>query len=274
MKKLCLIAITLLTICSCEKEKTEIEVPIKSQFVNLTSHKLASYYTKTNSKYLIVFESGLGDDHAVWQQQPGEIAKNTARKMDVLMYDRGGYGSSTLGNTERNIECLSSELDKVINTYSNNRKVILVGHELGGMVVRDYAIKHSEKTAAILFVDALHEQYNNFTESDEQTIYSISALFNGRASGAALEALQLREDDEYMSSLPNLPDVPVIALTSIKIEGDKDKQDRELWFHSKESLKEGVSDFEHITTAQSEHIMKEEPNLVLDALDNLISKLP
>ena len=47
------------------------------------------------------------------------------------------------------------------------------------------------------------------------------------------------------------------------------------WFNSKEALRNGVTDFTHITTTKSGHyIMLSEPNLVITNIQTLLSKLP
>ena len=75
--------------------------------------------------------------------------------------------------------------------------------------------------------------------------------------------------------MPNLPDVPVIAITSMKIDAEHDMADRQLWYDSKESLKAGVTDFTHITTIKSGHFIQlDEPKLVLENIKLLLSKLP
>lgn len=270
--KFVLILVISTLIQSCNK------VDFKETTIDLSSHKLAAFSVIRNTKYLVVFESGLGDDHTPW------IKKNIITKIntvtDVLLYDRAAIGKSEIGPSPRNIERLSAELGSVINKFSNGRKIILVGHSLGGLIVRDYAIKNPEKTAAILFVDPAHELYNHFSQSNEDTICnSISRVF-GPNYGGVSEASQLIEDIQYSSTLPNLPNVPIIVLTSMKLNEDNIAADqmngssRQGHFIAHEQLKTGVTDFTHITTLNSGHyIMYEEPNLVTENIMLLMSKL-
>jgi len=259
-------------ILSCNK------VDFKETSVDLSSHKLAAFSVNKVTKYLVVFESGLGDDHSVWIKK--NIISEISAISDVLLYDRAGIGKSEIGPGPRNIERLSDELGSVINKFSNGRKVILVGHSLGGLIIRDYAIKNPEKTAAILFVDPAHEFYNHFSQPDEDTICnSIKRVF-GPNYGGVSEASELIEDIQYSSSLPDLPDVPVIVLTSMKQNADNiaaDKMNgssRQGHYDAHEQLKNGVTDFTHIVTTNSGHyIMYEEPGLVIDNIKLLISKL-
>lgn len=271
LKLVLLLAVSTL-IQSCNK------VDFKETAIDLSSHKLATFSVIRNTKYLVVFESGLGDDHTPWIKK--NIIKKVSTVTDVLLYDRAGIGKSEIGPSPRNIERLSAELGSVINKFSNGRKVILVGHSLGGLIVRDYAIKNPEKTAAILLVDPAHELYNHFSQSIEDTICnSISRVFGSNYGGVS-EANQLIEDIQYSSTLPNLPNVPIIVLTSMKQNEDNIASDqmngssRQGHFNAHEQLKTGVTDFTHIATINSGHyIMYEEPNLVTENILLLMSKL-
>jgi hypothetical protein len=270
--KLALILLSANLTLSCNK------VELKETTIDLSSHRLTTFSLNNNSKYLIVFESGLGDDHLVWSKK--NIITKISLVSDVLLYDRAGLGKSEIGPSPRNIERLSSELSSVIDKFSNGRKTILVGHSLGGLIIRDYAVKNPEKTAAVLFVDPVHELYNHFSQSIEDTICNSIKRAFGPKFGGVTEASELIEDIQYSSTLHNLPDVPVIVLTSMKQNTDNLAADkmygssRQGHYDAHEKLKIGVTDFTHITTSNSGHyIMYEEPILVIDNIRLLISKL-
>ncbi|MCF0065534.1 alpha/beta hydrolase [Dyadobacter chenwenxiniae] len=226
----------------------------------------------TNTKYLVVFESGLGNDHTVWTEKA--IASQINSNSDVLMYDRAGYGKSENGPTPRNIERLRTELESVINTFSNGRKVILIGHSLGGLIIRDYAIKNPLKTAALLFVDPTHEFYSHPSQADEDLLYENAKNAGGANSGVAFEAREFIEDLQYVSKSSSLPNVPVIVLTSMQVDATHPLSDKQILYNAHELLGKNVTDFSHIATTKSGHaIMIEEPTLVIDNFNLLISKL-
>lgn len=272
MYKLLISLFCLITFSSCDKDDVNPD-QFTTTTISLPTHKLTSYSIIKNTKYLIVFEAGLGDDHSIWSKK--NLPTTISAKQDVLLYDRAGYGKSEKGTTPRNIPKLSAELDSVINKFSNGRKVILVGHSLAGMIMRDYAIKNPTKVAGILFIDPSHEAYNNPTQAQEDLIYNTFFNSNGADFGATMEARELIEDSQYMATLPNLPNVPTIVITSMKVDASQSASDRQNWFNAHEKLKIGVADFTHISTTNSGHyIFIEEPNLVLENLNLLISKLP
>lgn len=129
--------------------------------------------------------------------------------------------------------------------------------------------------AGILFIDPSHEAYNNPSQAEEDFIFNTFLSSYGADFGATMEARELIENTEYMKTLSNLPDVPTIILTSMKVDATHNSTDRQNWFNAHESLKTGLTDFTHLSTTNSGHyIFLDEPNLVLNNLNLLISKLP
>lgn len=260
------------TFVSCDKDSDNTTETLKETKVNVGTHKLAAYSIIHNSKYLVVFESGLGDGHSVWNEKKIPIKLST--QLDVVTYDRAGYEKSEKDSKPRNINQLRSELETVINNFSNGRKVILIGHSLGGMIIRDYAVKNPSKVAGLLFIDPSHEYYNQPSQEEEDMLYNLFKTNYGANSGVALEAREIIEDSQYMATLPDLPNIPVIVISSLKVDASTSESDKQKWFKAHELLKEGVSDFTHITTTKSGHyIMNDEPNLVIDNFNLLLSKI-
>ncbi|CAI2769366.1 alpha/beta fold hydrolase [Flavobacterium collinsii] len=260
------------TFVSCDKDSDNNTEALTETKVEVGTHKLAAYSIIHNSKYLVVFESGLGDGHSVWNEKKIPIELST--QSDVLTYDRAGYEKSEKDSKPRNINQLRSELETVINNFSNGRKVILIGHSLGGMVIRDYAVKNASKVAGLLFIDPSHEYYNQPSQEEENMLYNLYKANFGENFGGTLEAREIIEDSQYMATLPHLPNIPVIVISSLKVDASTSESDKQKWFKAHELLKEGVPDFMHITTTKSGHyIMKDEPNLVIDNFNLLLSKI-
>jgi pimeloyl-ACP methyl ester carboxylesterase len=263
--------VSLALLVSCKKD-TPPNVSFNESFVQLSTHKLATYSIGSNSKYLVVFESGLGNDHSIWQIK--NTAGDISAKMDIVVYDRAGYGKSTIDDNPRDINRLSIELEAVVNKYANGRKVILVGHSLGGMIIRDFAIKNPDIVAALLFVDPSHENVLHPSQAAEDSLYNSVYSSNGPNFGGTKEARQLIEDAQYMSTLPNLPDVPVVVLTGMKSDAGSTGNTQDL-YNAHELLKSGITDFTHIAVTNSGHfIMIDNPGLLMDNFNLLISKLP
>lgn len=278
MKKILPILVCCILIAACKKDDIPPSI-FKENFVDLSSHQLKCLSVEGNSDYLVVLEAGLGDDHSVWLSN--NLASDISSIVDLVVYDRAGYGNSTIDNSLRNIDRLRIELEALVDQFSNGRKVILVGHSLGGLIIRDYAIKNPGKTAALLFIDPSHEYYNDPSQELEDLIYNSFSDAYGPDFGGTKEARELIEDLAYASLLPNLPDIPVSVLTSMKNDpanlaaDEANNKTRQDWYDAHELLQNGVSDFTHIQTMNSGHyIMRDEPMLVLENLNLLISRLP
>ena len=268
MRILIQLIIAALLFSSCRKEEDRYV----QKRISLFKHNIETYSIINDSEILIVFETGLGDDHSIWTTN--DIPIQISTMADVLLYDRAGYGKSEAGPYPRNISNLTFELDSILDSFSNNKKLILVGHSLGGMIIRDYAIKYPAKVTALLFVDPSHEAYNNPSQLEEDILYNSFYSAYGADAGATMEARELIEDSQYMRTLSKLPNIPTIVLTSMKTDANHTTEDRLLWYNAHELLKDGISDFSHITTTNSGHyIFLEDPGLFMDNLHSLISKL-
>lgn len=271
MHKLIPYLFSVFLLVSCKKDKSP-GTSLDEQFVELGTHKLATYTIASDSKYLVVFESGLGNDHAIWQNK--KVAEGISVKSAIVIYDRAGYGKSTIDHTARDINRLRIELELVVNQYAKGRKVVLVGHSLGGMVIRDYAIKNAEKVAGLLFVDPSHESVLHPTQAAEDILYNSMSTTNGPDFGGTKETRQLIEDAQYMATLGNLPDIPVVVLTGMQLDAGSTGNTQDL-YNAHELLKSGVTDFTHIADTKSGHfIMIDNPGLVIENFNLLFSKLP
>lgn len=262
VKKLMLGIVSLLLITSCNNDDdTPIPTPTSSNMVDVGNYKL---YTESlgDGNHTLVFESGLGDNYESWYELLSLSETN-----QVIAYNRAGYEPSELANNDRNIIQLAEDLHQVILNKSKNDRVILVGHSLGGAVIRYYAVQHPEMVEGLVFVDPSHEDYGVLTQEAENDMVD---YFKGEGRPEiANEAEQMIEDFETLGALATLPDVPTIVLTSIK---DREGDDETNWVDAHETLGEGVTDFTHITTENSGHyIQVEEPQLVLEAIAFLLN---
>ena len=99
----------------------------------------------------VVIVTGAGDCFASWRAVV-DCLSDTAH---VIGYDRPGIAYSVAGpppNTERYLR----ELDRVVDAIAAG-PVVLVGHSLGGLIVRLYATQKRDKVRGMVLVDATPE---------------------------------------------------------------------------------------------------------------------
>lgn len=254
---------------SCKKSTSHQPDRLHEEKISLETHSLMSYRASGNSNTVLLFESGLGDAASVWKEK--NILESLGGITDIIIYDRSGYHQSTLGPIPRGINKLSQDLGEILKGLPASKKIVLVGHSLGGMIIRDWAIKNADRVKGLLFIDPSHEDYNNPTQEQEDLIYDAFKSAYGESSGAAQEAKELRENTAYLKTLGNLPDVPTIVLTSTKITDQTPEEDRIVWYTAHEQLKTGVSNFSHLQVPDAGHyIQREKPDLIIAQIKLLI----
>ena len=97
----------------------------------------------------VVFHHGLGSDWTCWQPQLDHL-RATRR---AVAFDARGHGESDRA-AAYSIDALADDLDRVVTALGISR-FILVGHSFAGTVLSDYAGRHPEKLAALVYVDAV-----------------------------------------------------------------------------------------------------------------------
>lgn len=254
-----LVSLLLITSCSNDDDSTVI-IETPSNMVDAGGYNL---FTETagEGEHTLVFESGLGDNYESWYKLLGLAETN-----QVIAYNRAGYEPSETAANERSIVQLAEDLHQVILSKSKNDKVILVGHSLGGAVIRYYAVQRPEMVEGIVFVDPSHEDFEIMTQEQEDDM--VQFLKGEGLLQIANEAEQIIENFQILDQLSSLPDVPTIVLTSIR---DRDGENETRWINAHATLGENLTNFSHITTENSGHyIQVDEPQLVLEAISTLL----
>ncbi len=103
----------------------------------------------------VVLEAGLGGFSLHWLM----VAKQLCKQARVMVYDRAGYGFSSPAPAAvpRTSEQLAHELHQLLGCLDLAPPYLLVGHSFGGFVVRCFANHYPTEVAAVLLVDAVHE---------------------------------------------------------------------------------------------------------------------
>ncbi|WP_339253031.1 alpha/beta hydrolase [Sporosarcina sp. FSL W8-0480] len=121
------------------------------EMIDVGGHRLHLTDTGQGSPTVVLIH-GAGDSSYSWIHIRKELSKFTR----VITYDRAGMGSSDPGpvsTPEHNIKELKNLIDKI----DAPGPYVLVGHSLGGLIARLYALNHPNQVAGLVFLDSTHE---------------------------------------------------------------------------------------------------------------------
>jgi len=126
--------------------------PSPGQMVDVGGHRLHINCTGTGSP-TVVIEAGLGDWSTTWAAyvQP-EVAKTTR----VCTYDRAGMGWSETGPLPRDAAQNAKELHTLLQNANIPGPYIMVGHSLGGLIVRVFVHDYSSEVVGVVLIESMN----------------------------------------------------------------------------------------------------------------------
>lgn len=101
---------------------------------------------------LVVLEHGAFGCAADWAVVQERLAAKGYRS---LAYDRAGLGQSDPGPVPRDGRAIVGDLAALLRALDERDPVVLVGHSMGGLMVRLFALTHPERTVGVVLVDAV-----------------------------------------------------------------------------------------------------------------------
>lgn len=128
-------------------------------YYDIGSAKIAYKFFGSGGKILVV-DTCLGSCSAEWWH----IAEALSEEYRVFLYDRAGYGESSMSAIERTPRNIALELDKLLNLTGIDKDFILIGHSQGGLYAVEYAYTYPDKVKGIILLDPATPFDNMFKE--------------------------------------------------------------------------------------------------------------
>lgn len=100
----------------------------------------------------VVFQSGMGGDHKIWQQ----IQDSVSAFCSTISYDKSGLQWSGAAPSPKTIQGLTHELEQLLEKTNCPKPYILVGHSLAGITLRPFIQSHADDIAGVVFLDVSH----------------------------------------------------------------------------------------------------------------------
>ena len=254
--------------------------PPAGTMTDVGGHKL-NWYAMGEGGITVVIASGLGEDRNSWLPVQSLVSQ-FAR---IVAYDRAGVGLSETGSGQPTPMEAAKELHRMLDKGGFKPPYVLVGQEQGGFYTRAFASQYPDEVAGMVFVDASHEKQGQ----------------RWKALNASQWDGYLKKQDTFMALLPKptraeyevyknilttgeiegmnpLPDVPIVVLTSMRpMDSPRWIGETPAGLKAKQALQKTWADQvtkgrQDITTQSSSAIHREEPQLVIEAIRDVVEQ--
>jgi pimeloyl-ACP methyl ester carboxylesterase len=101
---------------------------------------------------LIVCEHGAFGCASDWAVVQERLA---AKGLRSLAYDRAGLGFSDAGPAPRDGRAINDDLEALLSALGETGPILLVGHSMGGLMVRLFALERERPLVGLVLVDAV-----------------------------------------------------------------------------------------------------------------------
>jgi pimeloyl-ACP methyl ester carboxylesterase len=132
--------------------------PPIGQLVDVGGYKLHLYCQGTGSP-TVVMDAGTGSTGLYWSL----VQPTVATSVRTCVYDRAGYGWSDKSPLPRSINTMVNELHTLLHNANITGPYVLVGHSLGGIIIRQYTQSYPQEVVGMVLVDSAQErQFQRF----------------------------------------------------------------------------------------------------------------
>ena len=123
--------------------------PAPGKLVDVDGYRMYIDCAGSGSPTLIL-EAGGQNDSTIWNGVQPALSKTTR----VCSYDRAGFGWSDTRPTPRDADHIAAELHRLLLRAGIAGPIVLMGHSIGGIYIRDYVIHYPADVAGLVFVDS------------------------------------------------------------------------------------------------------------------------
>ena len=128
------------------------QYPAPGQLVDVGGYKMHIYCIGQGSP-TVILGGGTLENSLFWAGIQPEVARYTR----VCSYDRAGSGWSEPGPQPRTTTVMAEELHTLLVNAHIQGPYVLVGHSLGGVLMRVYTHNYPDEVVGMILVDSLHE---------------------------------------------------------------------------------------------------------------------
>jgi pimeloyl-ACP methyl ester carboxylesterase len=246
----------------------------------------------------VILEAGNGADSTWWFKVMGGVEGTTR----VCVYDRANLGSSDKGVSKpRTFRDMTRDLRALLVNAHIGGPYILVGHSMGGELVRVFADQHPAEVVGLVLVDSAHPDMGLRLlaglppESADESV-SIKAwrqwfTWMSNSNGSPfqdLEGTDTQAGNEQVKATKPLGDLPLVVISQSPnnplqdnpfqiseppLPTETNAKLRQIWQDLQSELAGLSSNSTRVIATQAGHdIPREEPKLVVEAILKLVNE--
>ena len=145
------------------------------EFADVGGHRL-HYYKKGEDNPTVVFESAFDPaGHLQWFNIQQEISKFAT----TISYDRSGLLWSERGNNPKTGKAMAEELHALLEKSGVSKPYILVGHSLGGIILRSFISKYPQEIRGVILIESACPNEEDYLSDELYNMVSQSRLPSG-----------------------------------------------------------------------------------------------
>ncbi|MBK8250896.1 MAG: alpha/beta fold hydrolase [Gemmatimonadetes bacterium] len=287
--------------------RSDAKLPAPGQLVEVEPGRQMHITCLGTGAPTVVLEAGLGDyGWSSWSTVQPQIAATTR----TCSYDRAGTGWSDPPRRDPMPSAMVDDLRTLLTAAGERGPYVLVGHSLGGPLVRHYARRFPREVAGMVLVDGSHEDQLTrlppLPKAAELVIAALPALhFLGldRLAGAfaadtAAKTQVARQTSDLATanttwiyehlapflaqardSGSSLGDVPLVVLTASTMQGPGMPPELAERFHAVwVTLNQEIATYstrgqQRTVPGTTHYIQRDQPHAVIDAVNGMVREL-
>jgi pimeloyl-ACP methyl ester carboxylesterase len=126
----------------------------------------------THHEIALVVCTALGSPYVEWKP----IVSPFSSTYSILLYDRAGYGKSEVADSERSPKNIAKELNDLLTELLPNKKYLLIGHSLGGLIAEQFVRDYPTNVIGAIFIDPATTEERSFKEQLTERQYKRSGI--------------------------------------------------------------------------------------------------
>ena len=239
----------------------------------------------------VILEAGGPDDSSVWIK----VQSGGDPTYRVCSYDRANLGMSDEAQKPRTFLDMTRDLHILLVNAHIEGPYILVGHSMGGMLVRLYAAQYPGEVAGLVLVDSAHPEMGTrlLAGLPSESIFESKAIRTWRQYLTGLsnsngreqrnpEGVNLQVSNEQVKASQPPSDLPLVVISRSPSNSDWPSMPTlptetnaalfQIWQDLQNELAGLSSNSTHIAATHAGHMIPtEEPELIIEAIRKLVN---